>query len=77
LEVRLFEETASMTGEVSLDDGALGYGVYAASARLCAVKPARARVLTAELRANVGQGTALWASHDFDLADEVKGPQAR
>lgn len=77
LEVRLFEEMASMTGEVSIDDGALGYGVYAASARLCAVKPARSRLLTAELRANVGQGTALWATHEFELGAEVKGPQAR
>jgi hypothetical protein len=77
LEVRLFEETASVTGEVSLDDGALGYGVYAASARLCAVKPARSRLLTAELRANVGRGTALWATREFELAAEVKGPQAR
>lgn len=77
LEVRLFEETASMTGEVSFDDGALGYGAYAASARVCAVKPARSRSLTAELRANVGRGTALWATREFELAAEVKGPQAR
>lgn len=77
LELRLFEESASLTGEVSVADGALAYGAYAASAQLCAVKPARSRTLTAELRANVGRGAALWATHGFDPDPMAKGPRAR
>lgn len=77
LEVRLFEESASLSGGLRVDDGALGYGAFSAEARICAVKPARSRVLTAELRANVGEGTALWASRSFEPERQAKGPQAR
>jgi hypothetical protein len=76
LELRLFESGTGTTGEAAIDDAEMGYGAHAASARICAVKPARDRVLTAELRANVGRGMALWASHEFDPDPSVKGPRA-
>jgi len=62
LEVRLFEDGVTPPGAVSFDDAGLGYGAHAASAHICAVKPARDRIISAELRANVGQGVALWVS---------------
>jgi hypothetical protein len=77
LEVRLLEALPSTAAETSFDDGELGYGAHSASARTCAVKPARNRVVTVELRANVGQGAALWASHSFDPDAAAKGPRAR
>jgi hypothetical protein len=77
LEVRLFEDAKSTPDQEHIDDGEIGYGAHAATARVCAVKPARDRLLAAELRANVGQGTALWASHAFDPDLNLKGPQAR
>ena len=49
-----------------VEDAELGYGANVATARTCAVKPARERNLIAELRANVGEGTALWVSQTFD-----------
>jgi hypothetical protein len=77
LEIRLFENATGTTGEAAIDDAEMGYGAHAASARICAVKPARDRVLSAELRANVGRGMALWVSHEFDPDPSVKGPRAR
>ena len=77
LEVRLFEDAKLLPDQEHLDDGEVGYGAHAATTRVCAVKPARDRLLAAELRANVGQGTALWASHAFDPDLNLKGPQGR
>lgn len=77
LEVRLLEASAPDAEAARVDDLPLGYGAHAASTRACAVKPARPRLLTAELRANVGAGIALWASHSFDPDPNLKGPQAR
>jgi hypothetical protein len=77
LEVRLFEDAKLAPDQAHFDDGEVGYGAHTATTRMCAVKPARDRLLTAELRANVGQGTALWATHAFDPDPNVKGPQAR
>jgi hypothetical protein len=65
LEVRLLDVTSS-TDEPLVEDAELGYGANVATARTCAVKPARDRNLIAELRANVGEGTALWVSQTFD-----------
>jgi hypothetical protein len=62
LEVRLFEDGVAPPGSVPFDAAGLGYGAYTASAHICAVKPARDRIVSAELRANVGQGVALWVS---------------
>lgn len=59
VEVRLFRTTDD---ERPFDDGDLGYGTDAASARLCAPPGVEAWPVTAELRANVGRGTALWSS---------------
>ena len=77
LEVRLFEDAKLTPDQEHFDDGEVGYGTHAATTRMCAVKPARDRLLAAELRANVGQGTALWATRAFDPDLNVKGPQAR
>jgi hypothetical protein len=65
LEVRLLDVTSS-PDEPIVEDAELGYGVNVATARTCAVKPARERNLVAELRANVGEGTVLWVSQTFD-----------
>jgi hypothetical protein len=65
LEVRLLDVTSS-TDEPLVEDAELGYGANVATARTCAVKPAKERNLIAELRANVGEGTALWVSQTFD-----------
>lgn len=66
LEVHLFEAARPALEVAWLDDATVGYGTYAASARVCAVEPARARSLTAELRANFGRGVALWASRTYE-----------
>ena len=76
LELRLMDVTSPLE-EPGLDGTEVGYGAYAASARMCAVKPARERALTVELRANVGEGTALWASQIFDPGPTVAGARAR
>lgn len=70
LEVRLFEPAASSDAGAS-DDAAIGYGPRAATARVCAIEPARHRLLTAELRANVGRGTVIWTSHEIDPASSA------
>jgi hypothetical protein len=62
LEIRLFRAQPS---EQSFDDGDLGYGLVAASARVCAESPEREMLVGAELRANVGRGVALWSSRIF------------
>jgi len=76
LELRLMDVT-SPSDEPGLDGTEVGYGTYAASARMCAVKPARERSLVAELRANVGEGAALWSSFIFDPDPSTAGPRAR
>jgi hypothetical protein len=76
LEVRLLDVTS--TGEEpTLENADLGYGANVATARTCAVKPASERNLVAELRANVGAGTALWVSQTFDPAPTAKPRVAR
>ena len=75
LELRLLDDVAG--DEPGSDSSEIGYGTHAASARMCAVKPARERTLTVELRANVGEGTALWASQIFDADPSAAGPRAR
>jgi hypothetical protein len=77
LEVRLFEIDAASPGEPAAEDLEMAYAAHAVSVRICAVKPARERLFTAELRANVGRGTALWASQELDPERPLKGPQAR
>jgi hypothetical protein len=77
LEVRLFENDAASPGEPAAEELEVAYGAHAVSVRICAVKPARERLFTAELRANVGRGTALWASQELDPEPHLKGPQAR
>jgi hypothetical protein len=62
LEIRLFR---SQPSEQSFDDGDLGYGLDAASARVCAQNPDQEWPVSAELRANVGRGVALWSSRIF------------
>ena len=69
LEVRLFDANAPGDEAGATHDAALGYGTRSATARVCAVKPSRDRALTAELRANVGRGTALWTARDFELEE--------
>lgn len=72
LEVRLFP---SQRSEQSFEDGDLGYGLHAANARLCSESPDRETAVSAELRANVGRGVALWSSRIFapdDGATESK-----
>jgi hypothetical protein len=76
LELRLMDVT-SPSEEPGLDGTEVGYGAYAASARLCAVKPARERSVVAELRANVGEGAALWSSFIFDPDPSAAGSRAR
>lgn len=76
LELRLVDVT-SPSDEPGQDDTEVGYGAYAASARMCAVKPARERSLVAELRANVGEGAALWSSQIFDPDPGPGGQRAR
>lgn len=76
LELRLLDVT-SPSDEPGLDATELGYGEYAASARMCAVKPAQERSLVAELRANVGEGAALWSSFIFDPDPGATGSRAR
>lgn len=76
LEVRLLD-VSSAADEPTLEDAELGYGANVATARTCAVKPARERNLVAELRANVGEGTALWVSQTFDPDPNVKGRVSR
>ncbi len=66
VEIRLFD-TGGAAAEGVTHDAAVGYGARAATARVCAVKPSRDRDLTAELRANVGRGTALWTTREFEL----------
>lgn len=85
LELRLFDVTSS-SEEASATDGAdgadadadeLGYGPHAATARMCAVKPASERSLVAELRANVGEGAALWVGQIFDPDPNARAARAR
>lgn len=71
LEVRLLDVTAS-GDEPEVEEAEVGYGANVASARSCAVKPARERNLVAELRANVGEGAALWVSQTFDPDPQVE-----
>jgi hypothetical protein len=65
LEVRLLDVTLA-GDEPDQEEAVVGYGSNVATARTCAVKPASERNLVAELRANVGGGTALWVSQTFD-----------
>jgi hypothetical protein len=76
LEVRLLDVT-SASDESEPESAEIGYGSYAATARMCAVKPARDRNLVAELRANVGQGAALWVGQIFDPDPNVRAARAR
>jgi hypothetical protein len=76
LEVRLLDVTAP-SDEPETEGAEVGYGAYVAAARLCAVKPARERHLVAELRANVGEGAALWVSQIFDPDPSLKAARAR
>lgn len=76
LEVRLLDVTAP-TDEPAAEGAEVGYGAYVATARLCAVKPARERNLVAELRANVGEGAALWVSQIFDPDPSLRAARAR
>lgn len=76
LELRLMDVTAP-SEEPGLDGTEVGYGAYAASARMCAVKPAQERSVVAELRANVGEGAALWSSFIFDPDPTEVGSRAR
>jgi hypothetical protein len=76
LEVRLFDVT-SAADDAGPDSEEIGYGSHAATARMCAVKPARDRNLVAELRANVGQGAALWVSQIFDPDPTPRPARAR
>lgn len=76
LEVRLLDITSP--GEDAQPDGAeLGYGSHVATARMCAVKPAQERSLVAELRANVGEGAALWVAQVFDPDPNARAARAR
>jgi hypothetical protein len=78
LEIRLFRAQPS---EQSFDDGDLGYGLAAASARVCSESPERETQVSAELRANVGRGVALWSSRIFapdeGATESDTGPGAR
>jgi hypothetical protein len=76
LEVRLLDVTAA-TDEPGPEGAELGYGAHVATARMCAVKPARERNLVAELRANVGEGAALWSSQIFDPDPGVNAARER
>jgi hypothetical protein len=76
LEVRLLDVT-SPSDESEPESAEIGYGSHAATARMCAVKPARERTLVAELRANVGQGAALWVGQIFDPDPSVRAARAR
>jgi len=76
LEVRLLDVT-SPSDESEPEGAEIGYGSHAATARMCAVKPARERNLIAELRANVGQGAALWVGQIFDPDPNVRAARAR
>jgi hypothetical protein len=76
LEVRLLDVTAP-SDEPGTEGAEVGYGAYVATARLCAVKPARERNLVAELRANVGEGAALWVSQIFDPDPSLRAARAR
>lgn len=76
LELRLMDVT-SPSDEPGPDGTEVGYGAYATSARMCAVKPARERSLVAELRANVGEGAALWSTQIFDPDLGTSGQRAR
>jgi hypothetical protein len=76
LEVRLLDVTVA-SDEPGPDGAELGYGADVATARMCAVKPARERNLVAELRANVGQGAALWVTQTFDPDPTVNASRAR
>lgn len=76
LEVRLLDVT-SPSDEPAPESAEVGYGAHAATARMCAVKPARDRNLVAELRANVGRGAALWVSQVFDPDPPVQATRAR
>jgi hypothetical protein len=76
LEVRLIDVTAA-ADEPGPEGAELGYGTHVATARMCAVKPARERTLVAELRANVGEGAALWVSQIFDPDPNVNAARAR
>lgn len=76
LEVRLLDVTAP-SDESEPESAEVGYGAHAATARMCAVKPARDRNLVAELRANVGQGAALWVGQIFDPDPSVRAARAR
>jgi hypothetical protein len=70
LEIRLFRVQPS---EQTFDDGDLGYGLDAASARVCAPSSADQQwPVSAELRANVGRGVALWSSRIFSPDDATK-----
>ena len=77
LELRLMDVTAPSDEPEQEDGTEVGYASYAASARMCAVKPARERSLVAELRANVGEGAALWSSQIFDPDPSTPGQRAR
>jgi hypothetical protein len=76
LEVRLLDIT-SPSDDAQPDGSELGYGSHVATARMCAVKPARERSLVAELRANVGQGAALWVAQVFDPDPNARAARAR
>jgi hypothetical protein len=76
LEVRLLDVT-SPSDEAEPEGAEIGYGAHVATARMCAVKPARDRNLIAELRANVGQGAALWVGQVFDPDPNARPPRAR
>jgi hypothetical protein len=76
LEVRLLDVTVA-ADEPGPEGAELGYGAHVATARMCAVKPARERNLVAELRANVGEGAALWVSQIFDPDPGVNAARAR
>ncbi len=76
LEVRLLDIT-SPSEEAQPDGAELGYGNHVATARTCAVKPAQERSLVAELRANVGEGAALWVAQVFDPDPNARAARAR
>lgn len=75
LELRIFERAGADSDRDATE--AIGYGARAATARVCAVKPPRDRLLTVELRANVGRGAALWTSYDFDPNQDVSALRGR
>jgi hypothetical protein len=67
LEVRLLQ----VVGSEPTDEGDLGYGLDSARARWCAPLGDKESAISAELRANVGRGTALWSSRLFTPEPEA------